>query len=202
MGLSILLPNDVSSQIVVPRPDARRVFEEMARANPKARIEFTEEGQIIVMAPAGIEGDHQNLEVAAQLLYWTKQTGKGFAFGPSAGFDLPSGANRSPDAAWVSNERMNAVPREQRKFFFPGPPDFAIEVKSPSDSLSELQEKCRQYIQNGVSEAWLIDAEHRTVYVYTVSGTRVLGDITEIAAGGGLQGFVLDLRPVWKGLGD
>ena len=61
--------------------------------------------------------ERPDLSVGAQLYAWTINVGKGKATGPSGGFILPSGANRSPDAAWISPEQWALVTPEQRKKF-------------------------------------------------------------------------------------
>ena len=64
--------------------------------------------------------------------------GKGKVTGSSGGFILPSGANRAPDAAWLTPEQMASLTPNQRKKFLPLCPFFLIEVKSPSDVLKKL----------------------------------------------------------------
>jgi Uma2 family endonuclease len=141
----------------------------------------------------------QDLTVAAQLYIWTTKTGKGKATGPSAGFILPNGANRSPDAAWLSPDQWAAVTPEQRQKFPPLCPYFLIEVKSPADRLKELQQKMDEYIANGCQLGWLIDPERRHVYVYRPGRPveRLDGPVS-VSAEPELPGFELDLRPVWE----
>ena len=81
-------------------------------------------------------------------------------------------------------------------------PDFVIEVMSPSDRIKSARAKMEQWILNGVSLAWLIDGDHRTVYVYRPGQpyTTHVG-IEQLEAGEGpVQGFVADLNDVWLGL--
>lgn len=80
-------------------------FEELCRNNPELRLERTAEGKLIAMSPTGSESGRQNLGLSAQLWYWNQQTGLGVAFDSSSGFTLPKGAIRSPDVAWMENQR-------------------------------------------------------------------------------------------------
>src|SRR6185369_227819 len=91
-------------------------------------------------------------------------------FDSSTLFRLPSSAMRSPDAAWVERSRTVALSEEQKEIFLPLCPDFVIELKSPSDRLSELQEKMVEWIANGCELGWLIDPSKRKVHVYSGSG--------------------------------
>ncbi len=73
---------------------------------------------------------------------------------------------RSPDAAWIAWPRWNALSKEERDGFAPICPEFVIELRSPSDGLSELQAKMRLWVANGVEVGWLVDPARKTVEVY------------------------------------
>jgi len=134
-----------------------------------------------------------------QLNIWAKAVGKGKVMGPSGGFILPNGANRGPDASWLSPEQMNSLSPEQRKKFLPVCPFFLIEVRSPSDSIPKLQEKMIEYIANGCQLGWLIDPKTRQVHVYRPGKTPgVLDNLRSISGDPELPGFVLDLILVWE----
>lgn len=45
-------------------------------------------------------------------------------------------------------------------------PDFIIELKSETDSLTELQAKMQKWIDNGVRLAWLVSTEDQITYIY------------------------------------
>src|SRR5690349_3630558 len=126
-------------------------------ANPDLLIERSAEGEIILVPPAGLESDYRNTDVIEQLRAWAKQDGRGKSFGATAQFFLPNGAGRSPDAAWVSNEKLATLPRVALKRFVRIVPEFVVEVMSPSDRLATASEKMEEWIANGVGLGWLID---------------------------------------------
>jgi Uma2 family endonuclease len=180
-------------------PMTQDQFFDFCQQNRDIRFERTAEGDLIIMSPTGGEGGIQDLSVAAQLYIWTTQVGKGKALGPSGGFILPNGATRSPDAAWITSEQWAGVPPKQRKKFLPLCPFFLIEMRSPSDSLKELQDKMDEYIANGCRLGWLIDPEPRQVHVYRPGGPpQVLDKPQSVSGDPELPAFVLDLRPVWE----
>lgn len=188
--------------VVPPKADRHELFRQVTQVYGGRKVELTEEGHIIVMAPAGLEGGYLSGEVYRQLANWATTNRTGKAFDSSAGFYITPGQNRSPDAAWVSNARIESIPKKDRKGFAPFCPDFAIEVKSPSNTLAELQAKCLAYVQCGAFEAWLLDPEHRTVQIYaqgSASSTEER-DILSVPGSGPLAGFILDLKPIWAGL--
>lgn len=173
-------------------------FFELAGINRDLRMELTGEGELVVMPPAGGETGSRNAEITLQLGVWAKQDGTGTTFDSSTGFTLSNGAVRSPDASWVERSRLEALTDEQRKKFVPLCPDFIIELRSPTDRLSVLQDKMQEYLDNGAKLGWLIDPEQKRVYVYRPhSEVKELHNPEKISGGPILSGFVLNLREVW-----
>ncbi len=190
-------------EIIVPSTsDVREIFQKLAELYAGRKVELTEQGHIIVTAPTGLEGGYLSGEVYRQLANWAISNGTGKAFDSSAGFYITQRQNRSPDASWVSNARIESIPKQDRKRFAPFCPDFAVEVKSPSDDLSKLQEKCLTYIQCGAVSAWLIDPERRTVWTYGTGSDlpTELRDVDSVRGTGPIDTFILDLSPIWAGL--
>ena len=171
---------------------------ELSSLNDDLRLELTAEGELIVMTPAGGESSRRNLELTAQLGIWTRRDGTGVAFDSSGGFILPNGAIRSPDASWVERSRYEALTLEQREKYLPLCPEFAIELRSPSDRLVTLQEKMVEYVENGARLGLLLDPARRRVYVYKPGEpVRELADPEEVSADPILPGFLLKPREVW-----
>ena len=191
-------------EIIVPaNADRREVFAQVAAVYGDRKVELTSEGHIIVMSPASLEGGYLSGEVFYQLAHWARQARTGKAFDSSAGFYVTPLENRSPDAAWVSNERIESIPKKDRQGFAPFCPDFAIEVRSPSNIPLELQAKCRKYVESGAFEAWLIDPQQKRVFIFRADDPDAVTELRNpdsVAGSGRLAGFVLDLRPVWAGL--
>lgn len=95
-------------------------FAALAAANRELRLERTATGELIVNPPTGSETGYRNWNLSGELYLWWRNAGEpGKAFDSSSGFELPNGANRSPDASWVSQERWDALMPEQRKGFAP-----------------------------------------------------------------------------------
>ena len=176
-------------------------FEAFCAANPDLRAELTAHGEITILLPAGGESAYQSADVCIQLGVWAKATRLGKAFDSSAAFVLPSGAILSPDAAWVANQKLQQLTPAQRRRFLAIVPDFIVEVLSPSDRRPAPELKLLEWIASGVSLAWLIDGDARTVTIYRPHlppETRT--NILTIAAEGPLAGFTLDLTDIWAGL--
>jgi Uma2 family endonuclease len=174
-------------------------FEALAASNRQLRLERTAQGELIVNPPTGWETGKRNWSISGELYLWWRNTGEpGQAFDSSTGFILPNGANLSPDACWISQERWDALTDEQKGTFPNICPDFVVELRSKSDTLKSLQEKMQEYIDNGAKLGWLIDPQNRTVEVYRVGlEVEILSNPSELSGEEVLPGFVLDLRRVW-----
>ena len=174
-------------------------FFEFCQLNRDLRFERTAEGDIVIMAPTGALTGARNIRLAAQVSTWADRDGTGRAFDSSTGFILPNGATRSPDVAWVRRPRLAGLTAEQKQKFLPLCPDFVIELRSPSEALSMLQEKMREYVANGTQLGWLIDPIERQVHVHHADGTvEHLRGPAQLSGAPVLPGFVLDLAPIWE----
>ncbi len=174
-------------------------FFQFCGLNRELRIERTATGEVTVQPPAGWETARRNAAITAQLQTWAMADGTGLAADSSAGYILPSGAIRSPDASWVRNSRLERVPAEQRSRFLPLAPDFVIELRSPTDRLSAMQEKMLEYAVAGVALGWLIDPGSRTVFVYRPgSNAKRLVARASVTGAPTLRGFRLRLEHIWR----
>jgi Uma2 family endonuclease len=172
-------------------------FKQLSIANPDAKLELTQKGELVVMSPTGGESGIRNIELSCQLQVWVKKDRSGVAFDSSTMFHLPSGSFRSPDTSWISLDRWNALSDDQKKTFPPLCPDFVIELRSPSDSLKDLREKMQEYIDNGARLGWLIDPLTLKVEIYRPGQPpEVLIQPTQLSGENVLSGFVLDLTGV------
>ena len=77
-------------------------------------------------------------------------------------------------------------------------PTFQIEVTSPSDSLAQQQEKCRKWIEAGVSEAILLHPKAKTAYVFMPSAEMIEMLTAAKIESTVLSGFVIDCHPIWE----
>jgi Uma2 family endonuclease len=174
-------------------------FFEFCQANRDWRIERTTDGDIIIMPPTGGETGGRNFNLSVAFGIWAKVDGTGKGFDSSTVFSLPNGANRSPDLAWVTFLRWNALTHEERLGFPPVCPDFIVELRSHTDSLVTLQSKMQEYIDNGCALGWLIDPFEKKVYVYRPQAlVECLDNPATVSGEPLLKGFVLDVRELWN----
>jgi Uma2 family endonuclease len=103
--------------VVRPGPEFTEddFFEFCQEQHSLLRIERNSEGEIIMLAPAGMESGFIELEVAAQLREWAQKDRQGIVLGPTAGLTLPDKSVLSPDASWIPMRRLKALSRKQRQ---------------------------------------------------------------------------------------
>jgi Uma2 family endonuclease len=172
-------------------------FDRLCCDNSDFQIEMTADKQLIIMSPCFPETDRQNTRITQRLANWTEQDGTGVCFGPSAGFTLPNGAKRSPDAAWIRKSRWNRLTKEEKHTMTAICPDFVLELRSISNRLSELQEKMEEYIANGAKLGWLIDPiDNRATIYRTGQPPQVIENPAIIIGDPILKGFQFDFREI------
>ncbi len=181
-----------------PRKMTSDEFWEFCSKNPKLNAELTKEGEIIIMPPTGWETSDRNAELTTQLRIWAKKDKRGKTADSNGGFILPNGATRSPDSSWILKSRLETFSKEQLKKFLPLCPDFVVEMTSPSDSLSETQEKMLEYIENGAQLGWLIHSKTKQVFIYRLNEeVEMLENPIKVSGNPLLKGFELDLTEIW-----
>ncbi|MGV0024594.1 Uma2 family endonuclease [Phormidesmis priestleyi] len=198
--MTTLLIQGVSLPVHLPslNTSTHEQFYEFCQANPDLRIERTAQGEVIIMSPTFSDTGNRNFNLAVELGIWTKQDGTGIGFDSSTGFTLPNGATRSPDASWIKLDRWNALTDEQKASFAPICPDFVIELRSASDSLTTLQDKMQEYLDNGAVLGLLIDRQNRTVHVYRLNlAPEILTNPESVSGDPELPGFTLQLAKIW-----
>lgn len=172
-------------------------FYQLCSDNPEVKFERNPKGELIVVSPTGGETGNCNAKLTAKFVLWNEEVQLGEVFDSSTYFQLPNGANRSPDVSWVKLERWQALDVEQREKFPPIAPDFVLELMSPSDSLSDLQDKMAEYMDAGVKLGWLIDRRTRCVEIYRQGQEKEVLHPTSLSGEDVLPDFILDLLIVW-----
>ncbi|MGE0684719.1 MAG: Uma2 family endonuclease [Candidatus Binatia bacterium] len=173
-------------------------FVRLCQENPDVQLELTARGELVIMPPTGLESGRRNTKLTQRLANWSEADGSGIVFDSSTLFTLPNGAKRSPDASWVRRERWEALPEEQRLGFGLLCPDFVVELRSPTVRLKDLQEKMREYRENGAQLGWFIDPLEKRVYIYRPNqAIEILDDPPLLSSDPVLSGFVLQVRELW-----
>ena len=173
-------------------------FEQLCQDYNELRLELTSTGELIAMPGTGFETGRRNAVLTRQLDVWSEIDGSGTSCDSSTIFELPNGARRMPDASWIKREKWDHLSAQQRERFGPFCPDFVMELRSPTDRLTDLCDKMLEYMENGASLGWLIDPFERQVYVYRPNEEVVVLENPETVSGDPLlPGFELRTTDLW-----
>lgn len=194
-SLTLMLPADLP--LITAEAMSEADFEQFCAQNRDLRIEREANGKVTIMAPVHFDSGFFETEVLGELRNFVKGNKLGGrALSPSTGFKLPDGSTKSPDASWISAEKLAALPPAERKKFAAVVPDFIIEIRSDSDKLGKLKRKMEQtWIANGVRLGWLIDPVKQKAYIYRQDGSMevIQGFDEKLNGEDVLPGFELDL---------
>ena len=192
-------PNIIDLSPIINLTDEQ--FYHLATSQPdQIKLERTPTGEIVIVSPHGAETSNRNARVIAQVVVWADEhEDLGLAFDSDTEFNLPNGGSRSPDAAWISRERWEALTDREREVFPPICPDFVIELRSPTDRLKPLQDKMQEYLNSGLRLGWLINRQDKQVEVYRAGREKeVLRSPATLSGEDVLPGFVLKLEKIWQ----
>ncbi len=172
-------------------------FYEFCLLNAELRIERANQ-YIIIMPPTTSETGNKNFKLSGELYDWNKQNKLGAGFDSSTGFKLSTGSDRSPDIAWIRQDRWDDIPLEKRQRFAPIAPDFVAEIRSGDQDMSTLKEKMEEYIESGCRLGWLIDPKSRKTMFYSENGDiQTISFDTLLKGGEVLKGFELKMADIF-----
>ena len=175
-------------------------FAQLCQLNPELKLETNSEGELIVMSPTGYETGKNNAALNAQFWYWNQKYKLGVVCDSSTGFILPNKAIRSPDVSWIAKQRVATLTKPEKEKFLPLAPDFVLELMSKSDRLEVTQAKIKEYIDNGVRLAWLINPQQQQVEIYQLGKSReiILDKPATISGEDVLPELIIELDFIWE----
>ena len=154
-------------------------------------------GDLRQMAPAGrIHGKRGN-RVNYSLSAHVYENDLGEVYLAESGFHLASDPDHvlAPDVAFVSREREDAVPEEGG--FFPGAPDLVVEVISPSDRYTEVEEKVSEWLAAGARMVVVVNPRNRTAKVHTPDAIVTLTEADTLDGGAVVPGWQLPIADIF-----
>jgi Uma2 family endonuclease len=173
-------------------------FYQLCQINEYYKFEQTAKDELIILPPSNLITGNREAELNGNLMIWNRQTKLGKVFSSSTVFTLPNGGKRSPDVAWIANERWDSLTIQEKEKFAKICPDSVIELRSRTDSLSQLQEKMQEYLNSGLRLGWLIDPQNQQVEIYRQNqSVEIVSLPTSLSGENVLPGFILEL-PIFK----
>ena len=176
-------------------PDFGERFCRMTCDNELWQFEVSAEGELIIMSSPGSESSGDEGEVIIVLGAWRLSNG-GYSYPSTAGFRLPGGAHRIPDAAWITQERYDRLTPAERRGVINGAPDFVVEIRSRTDRLPPLLAKMEEWLAGGACLGWMIDPRNRRAYIYRAGQDEpeILENPETLSGEAVLPGFTFPVR--------
>lgn len=147
-------------------------------------------GELKKTTPAGWEHGAVGGRLHAWLGGHVEQNDLGMIFTAETGFLLARNPDtvRAPDIAFVHKDHVPATLPEEA--FWPGAPDLAVEVVSPGDTVGEVADKVKSWLDAGARLVWVVNPKSRTVTVHrSATEISILTENDELGAEDLLPGF-------------
>lgn len=104
---------------------------------------------------------------------------------------------RGPDVAFIARERFERSGDSDRPF--PGAPDLAVEVLSPSNTPEGIRAKVADYLAAGTRQVWVVDPGAKTITAYaSLLSPVVHGGDDRLRAEDLVPGFELRVGEVFE----
>ncbi len=156
------------------------------------------QGELRRMNPAGNVHGRVTMSVAWRLAQYVDQNRLGTVYAAETGFRLSTDPDtvRAPDVAFVSKARIEAVGEVEG--FWPEAPDLAVEVVSPGDSYTDVEEKVFAWLDAGTKMVVVINPRQRSATVYkSPNDITVLAEADVLDGGDVVPGFELAVREIF-----
>jgi Uma2 family endonuclease len=156
------------------------------------------QGELRRMAPAGEEHGSLTMNIAGPLHQYVRAHNLGKVYAAETGFRLTFDPDtvRAPDASFVTRERVEAAGHV--KGYWPGAPDLAIEVISPGDLYTEVDEKVMDWLNAGTRMVIVVNPRKRSVTVYrSSSNINILTEDDTLDGGDVVPGWTIPVHDIF-----
>ncbi len=141
-------------------------------------------GELKKMSPAGHNHGKIIIELTLPIAQHVRKHKLGQIYAAETGFQLSWNPDTvlAPDIGFVRQHRVDEV--TETTGYFPGPPDLAVEVLSPSDRVGEVEEKVSEWLHAGSELVWVVSPKSRTVTIHRSATDIVVLTEKDILEGG------------------
>lgn len=152
------------------------------------------DGELKQMSPAGHNHGRIAMRLSIPLGQYVQEHSLGEVYAAETGYKLKSNPDtvRAPDLSFIEQKRVDEV--GEAKGYWPGAPDLAVEVLSPSDIVSDVEQKVGEWLDGGSRLVWVVSPKMRTVTVYrSRTDIHVLTEKDSLDGGSVIPGFVCSI---------
>jgi Uma2 family endonuclease len=169
-------------------------------ANTDVKYELWD-GKIIAMSPARPKHGAVIARLSYHLSAHIYENNLGEVFDGQTGFRLGIQHCFQPDISFVSCERLKLILPHGMEGMFDAAPDLAVEVLSPSDSITKSEKKMQLYLAHGARLGWMIDTKSKTVRVYRLGQPfELLRGHQALTGNSVLPGFRVSLAKIFQSI--
>lgn len=148
----------------------REIVEHPSLKDLPFKIETNRWGEIVMTPGTVRHGEYQGLII--EWLVTLKTSGRIFV---ESGVQTSDGI-RVADVAWGSAEFAGR--NREEVLFLPESPEIVIEIKSPSNTMEEMERKKKLYFEKGAREVWFCDKQG-DMHFFNASGELERSELFE-----------------------
>ncbi|AHY47565.1 Putative restriction endonuclease [Rubrobacter radiotolerans] len=156
-------------------------------------------GELRQMNPAGNIHGRVAMNFGAELRMHARKNGLGEVYAAETGFKISTDPDtvRAPDVAFISRARLEEV--GETEGFWPGAPDLAVEVVSPADTYTEVEEKVSDWLDAGTKLVVILNPRKKTATVHRPQGNvSLLGESDTLDCGDVVEGFEVAVEDLFS----
>ncbi len=153
-------------------------------------------GELLTMSPSGYEHGRVAGNLTILLGQYVRAKGMGDICSAETGFKLESNPDtvRAPDIAFIPHEQVGI----RSAGFGSGAPHLAVEVLSPDDRKTKVEQKTAQWLATGAKSVWLVNPKKRTVEVVRAVGERKLFHESDELVDDTVPGFRVEVSKIFE----
>lgn len=178
-------------------PDSPLTGDELFAMGDVGRSELVK-GELILMSPTGHPHDYYEGNFFAALHTFVRPEKLGRVLVGEVGIYTARNPDtvRGADVVFISNERMAQV---QSASYLDVAPELVVEILSPDDRWSEIQDKLAEYFNIGVQMVWVANPKQQQVHVYRSLTEMEIVNVDEVLTGGDLlSGFSVSVAELFE----
>jgi Uma2 family endonuclease len=153
-------------------------------------------GELYKTMPAGEEHGFTAMAFGRRLAQFVETNSLGRVYAAETGFKLATDPDTvlAPDVTFVRQEKLTQV----QKGYPSVVPDLAVEVISPYDVYTEVEDKVKEWLEYGVTVVVVVNPRQRTVKVHrSITDVLILTEQDVLRLEEILPGWQLDIKALF-----
>ena len=156
------------------------------------------QGELNRMVPASHDHGRESNRINVSLSVHVYANDLGETYAAETAFLLARSPDHvlAPDAAFVRKERTELA--RGTPGAFPGAPDLAVEVISPTDRLTRVRDKVSDWLSHGTLMVIVVNPRNKTVQVHTSDSVTEFAEADTLDGGDVLPGWSMSVADIFS----